>query len=40
MDEVQYDPRYLEGIKFFNECEFFESHEAWEISGPTIWGIR
>src|SRR6185437_6195349 len=30
MDDGQYDPHYLEGIKFFNECEFFESHEAWE----------
>ncbi len=26
----QYDPRYLRGIELFNECEFFESHEAWE----------
>ncbi|MCA9174218.1 MAG: DUF309 domain-containing protein [Planctomycetales bacterium] len=25
-----YDPRYLEGIRLFNECEFFESHDAWE----------
>ncbi len=25
-----YDPRYLEGIRFFNECEFFEAHEVWE----------
>lgn len=30
MEQVSYDPRYLEGVKFFNECEFFESHEAWE----------
>lgn len=30
VEEVQYDPLYLEGIKFFNACEFFESHEAWE----------
>jgi predicted metal-dependent hydrolase len=26
----QYDPRYLRGIEYFNECEFFEAHEAWE----------
>jgi predicted metal-dependent hydrolase len=26
----QYDPRYLEGIAFFNECDFFEAHEVWE----------
>ena len=24
------DPRYLKGIEFFNECEFFEAHEVWE----------
>ena len=26
----QYDPRYLQGIEYFNECEFFEAHEVWE----------
>jgi uncharacterized protein len=36
----QYDPHYLEGIEFFNRCEFFEAHEAWEelwqdYSGPS-----
>ena len=36
----QYDPRYLQGIEFFNECEFFEAHEVWEdlwsdIQGPS-----
>jgi hypothetical protein len=25
-----YDPRYLAGILFFNERDFFESHEVWE----------
>lgn len=25
-----YDPRYLAGILFFNERDFFEAHEAWE----------
>jgi uncharacterized protein len=30
MDEVDYPPKYLEGIEFFNSCDFFESHEAWE----------
>lgn len=31
MDEAPtYDPRYLEGIAFFNSCEYFESHEVWE----------
>lgn len=26
----QYDPLYLKGIEYFNECEFFEAHETWE----------
>lgn len=30
MDATQYDPRYLEGIRYFNACEFFEAHEVWE----------
>lgn len=25
-----YDARYLTGIEYFNACEFFEAHEAWE----------
>ena len=25
-----YDDRYLRGIEYFNECEFFEAHEVWE----------
>lgn len=29
-DETTYDPLYLEGIEFFNRCDFFESHETWE----------
>lgn len=34
-----YDPRYLQGIEYFNTCEFFEAHEVWEelwadYSGP------
>jgi len=28
--EKSYDPRYLQGIAYFNECEFFEAHEVWE----------
>jgi predicted metal-dependent hydrolase len=35
---VEYDPRYLAGILFFNERAFFEAHEVWEDlwadSGP------
>ncbi|MCH2128885.1 MAG: DUF309 domain-containing protein [Pirellulaceae bacterium] len=30
MEDVDYDPRYLQGIQYFNECEFFEAHEVWE----------
>ena len=29
-EENSYDPRYLKGINYFNECEFFEAHEIWE----------
>jgi predicted metal-dependent hydrolase len=25
-----YDPRYLAGILFFNDRDFFEAHEVWE----------
>jgi predicted metal-dependent hydrolase len=30
MSSPAYDPRFLAGVKYFNECEFFEAHEAWE----------
>jgi len=30
MQQPEYDPRYLQGIQYFNECEFFEAHEVWE----------
>jgi len=33
METAEYHPLYLEGIKLFNACDFFESHEAWE----EIW---
>lgn len=26
----EYDPRYLAGILFFNQRDFFEAHEVWE----------
>jgi predicted metal-dependent hydrolase len=26
----EYDPLYLQGIAYFNVCEFFEAHEVWE----------
>ena len=27
---MDYDPRYLAGILFFNDRDFFEAHEVWE----------
>jgi len=32
-ETASYDPLYLQGIAFFNNCDFFEAHEAWE----EIW---
>ena len=29
-DRVAYDPRFLAGVNYFNECDFFEAHEVWE----------
>ena len=33
---VRYDPRYLEGIRWFNNRNFFQAHETWE----EIWMDR
>jgi len=33
MQDVDYHPLYLKGIDYFNVCDFFEAHEAWE----EIW---
>lgn len=30
MIDIGSDPRYLQGIEFFNDCEYFEAHEVWE----------
>lgn len=30
MEAIEYDSRYLAGVNFFNECEYFEAHDAWE----------
>lgn len=27
---IPYDPLYLQGVAYFNACEFFEAHETWE----------
>ncbi len=29
-EPASYDPLYLKGIEYFNECDFFEAHETWE----------
>lgn len=29
-ETAEYSPLYLAGIAYFNSCDFFESHEAWE----------
>lgn len=29
-EATPYDPLYLQGIEYFNDCEFFEAHEVWE----------
>ncbi len=29
----EYDPRYLAGVLFFNEHDYFEAHEVWE----SLW---
>jgi predicted metal-dependent hydrolase len=29
-DAESNDSLYLQGIRFFNDCEFFEAHETWE----------
>lgn len=33
MSDSDYSPLYLQGVQYFNECEFFEAHEVWE----EIW---
>lgn len=30
MNDEPYHPLYLQGVEYFNDCQFFESHEAWE----------
>jgi predicted metal-dependent hydrolase len=29
-DDASLQSLYVEGIRFFNACEFFEAHETWE----------
>ena len=32
---AEYDARYLKGIEYFNECEFYEAHDVWE----ELWAL-
>lgn len=37
---ADYDERYLAGVAYFNDCDFFEAHDIWEelwadYSGPS-----
>lgn len=27
---MNYDQHFLDGVRYFNACDFFEAHEAWE----------
>ena len=29
-EAFQYDPRFVEGVRHFNACDFYEAHEVWE----------
>lgn len=35
---AEYDPRYIQGIEYFNECDFFEAHEIWEDLWADVQG--
>ena len=37
-ENTEYDARYLQGIGYFNECEFFEAHEVWEDLWADVQG--
>ena len=30
MSTSEYDERFVKGVEYFNECEFFEAHDIWE----------
>ena len=38
MTDSEHDPRYLQGIKYFNDCDFFEAHEVWEELWADLQG--
>jgi predicted metal-dependent hydrolase len=35
---AEYDPRYLAGILFFNDEDYFEAHEVWEDLWAESYG--
>jgi hypothetical protein len=37
---MDYDPRYLAGILFFNDRDFFEAHEVWEDVWTEVTGAQ
>ena len=37
-DRMNYDPRYLAGVLFFNATDFFEAHEVWEDLWTESYG--
>src|SRR5437660_1562012 len=37
---ADYDPRYLAGILFFNQRDFFEAHEVWEDLWAESAGLQ
>ena len=38
MTDSPHDARYLQGIEYFNECDFFEAHEIWEELWTELQG--
>ena len=36
----EYDPLYLQGVAYFNACEFFAAHEVWEDLWKNYSGER
>ena len=38
--DVPYDPRYLAGVLFFNDQDFFQAHEVWEDLWAEAHGLE
>jgi predicted metal-dependent hydrolase len=37
-ETLAFDPRFLQGIEYFNNCDFFEAHEVWEDLWSDVQG--